>query len=200
VKVIRRLLLSIPLFASVVLIAHGSAFAGQAINPLALNPPANAPYTCMATGSGAICRYTIVDSHTGQPSGTICPGGFELLDTATNKKSAVRYYDANGDLTRRVIYENYTVAEVVNSVTGAYIPYTQHDTITDIPAVPGDLSTATETNTGENMMTAPGLGHVWQYAGTFVTAPDGTVEFSAGPNNFLYDWSGLNQRVCAALS
>lgn len=83
------------------------------------------------------------------------------------------------------------------------VPYTQHDTITDVLAVPGDLSTATETNVGENIF-KPGQGApVFEYAGRFVLAPDGSIEFSAGQNDFFKLMGGdtsVLQKLCAALA
>ncbi len=119
-------------------------------------------------------------------SGVFCGSGssaFEILDNSAFYQYATRYYDQDANLTRRVVHEVYILAESVNSVTGAAIPYTQHDTITDFLAVPGDLSTATTTNVGENIMTVPHTGQIFHYAGRFVVAPDGTIEFEAGRND-----------------
>ena len=87
--------------------------------------------------------------------------------------------------------------------TGAAIPYTQHNTTTDILAVPGDFASATETVTGQNNFTVPHMGAVFLNAGRVVFGADGTLEFSAGPQGFIdYFFNGNTAAVaelCTAL-
>lgn len=139
-------------------------------------------------------------------TGIVCgsgPSAFDIFDSGTFKQVAIRYYDQNGNLTRRVIHENYTFGQFSNPLTGAVVPYTQHNTITDVLATPGDLGTATETNVGENIFKPAQGAPVFKYAGRFVTAPDGTIEFQAGQNDFFKLMAGdtsVLQKLCAALS
>jgi len=70
-------------------------------------------------------------------------------------------------------------------------------------AVPGDFSSATETNVGENIFKPAQGAPVFEYAGRFVVAPDGTIEFQAGQNDFFTFMSGntsVLQKLCAALA
>ena len=78
----------------------------------------------------------------------------------------------------------------------------QASNITDVLAVPGDFSLPTETVTGQANITIPGMGAVLLNAGRTVTAPDGSIDFRAGPQDFL-DYALGNTDVinelCAAL-
>jgi hypothetical protein len=70
-------------------------------------------------------------------------------------------------------------------------------------AVPADYGSATETVTGEANFSEPGFGAVPLNAGRIVTAPDGTLEFSAGPQTF-WDYfvngdTSAADELCAAL-
>jgi hypothetical protein len=141
-----------------------------------------------------------------EDTGIVCgsgPNAFDIFDTSIKNLHAIRYYDQNGNLTRRVIHEVFTFGQFSNPLTGAVVPYTQHDTITDVLAVPGDFSTATETNVGENIFKPAHGAPVFTYAGRFVLAPDGTIEFSAGQNDFFKLMAGDTSvllPLCAALS
>ena len=82
------------------------------------------------------------------------------------------------------------------------MPYTQHNTITDVLAVPGDFTSATETFTGQNNFTVPHMGAVFLNAGKVVFGADGTLEFRAGPQEGLDYFNGNTAAVaelCTAL-
>lgn len=81
-------------------------------------------------------------------------GAFDIFDQGTYNQRAIRFYNAAGDLTRRVIYDQF-FSQFSNPLTGAAVPCTQHNTITDVLAVPGDLGSDTETTTGQNSFTVP---------------------------------------------
>ena len=171
-----------------------------------LNPPPPSFETCKTVGNGTICQGTRTFSYGPDDTGIVCGSGvnaFDIYDSATNNQDASRSYDQNGNLTRRVIHETYSSGQFSNPLSGAVVPYTQHDTITDVFGVPGDLSTATETNVGENIFKPAQGTPVFKYAGRFVTAPDGTIEFQAGQNDFFKLMAGdtsILQKLCAALS
>lgn len=129
---------------------------------------------------------------------------FDVFDSGTFDQRAIRYYDQDGNLTRRVIHEEYAFAQFSNPLTGTVVPYTQHDTLSDVLAVPGDFSTATETVTGENIFKPAHGTPVLFNAGRGVIAPDGTIEFRAGQHDFIdYFENGdtsVVQKLCAALA
>ena len=62
--------------------------------------------------------------------------GFDVFDSGVQSQVAARYYDADGNLTRRVIHDTYHSA-FSNPLTGATIPYIQKNITTDVLAVPG---------------------------------------------------------------
>jgi hypothetical protein len=186
------------------------AFAFVAVHPAAaqqaLNPPPSPDYTCKTVGNGTICQADSPISYGPVDTGIVCgsgPSAFAIFDSATGDQQKTRTYDQNGNLTRRVIHETYSSGQFSNALTGAVVPYTQHDTITDVLAVPGDFSSATETNVGENIFKPAHGAPVFKYAGRFVVAPDGTIEFQAGQNDFFKLMSGdtsVLQKLCAALA
>jgi hypothetical protein len=188
----------------VVLMLVPSAFAGQPVTQTLTPPPP--PYeSCKAVGTGTICQGAITVSYGPEDTGIVCGSGgsaFDIFDAGTYDRHAARYYDQNGNLTGRVKHDQYTSAQFSNPLTGATVPYTQSNTTTDVLAVPGDLSTATETNVGEGNYTVPHLGAVFLNAGRTVTAPDGSLDFEAGPQGFLAYFDGdasVLQPLCAAL-
>ena len=88
------------------------------------------------------------------------PSAFDIYYGDTIDQVASRTYNLDGNLTNRFIEERYTSAGFVNPVTGASLPVTAHDVISDVLAVPGDGSSATETTTGQFTVTLPGHGRV----------------------------------------
>ena len=184
-----------------------SAFvAAHSAKAQSLNPPPPSFETCKTVGNGTICQGKRTFSYGPDDTGIVCGSGvnaFDIYDSATNNQDASRSYDQNGNLTRRVIHETYSSGQFSNPLTSAVVPYTQHDTITDVFGVPGDLSTATETNVGENIFKPAQGAPVFKYAGRFVTAPDGTIEFQAGQNDFFKLMAGdtsVLDKLCTALS
>ena len=144
-----------------------------------LNPPPPSFEVCKAVGSGTICagERTV---NLNDDTGAVCGDGsdaFDIIITGTLDQLATRTYDTDGNMTRRFIRDTYRSGRFVNSVTGASVPFTGHDTVTDLLAVPADFNTATEAIDGEFIVTLPRAGAVYLSAGTNVTAvADGTLE------------------------
>jgi len=181
-----------------------SALAGQPVAQ-ALNPPPPSFYTCKAVGNGTICDGALSTPYS-QDADFACGSGsnaVELHDSGFLKEHAIRYYDQDGNWTRRVIYQTFTFGEWSNPLTGAAVSYSQQDTIVDVLAVHGDFASATETVTGEAIFTVPHTGAVFLNGGRTVTAPDGSIDFQAGPDGFLdYFVDGdvaVVQQLCTAL-
>jgi hypothetical protein len=191
--------------------AAAAVLAAAAASPAALaapelTPPPPSFLTCKAAAGGTICSGTRTVDYGPEESGLVCGTGadaFAILDRGSFRQKAVRYYDADGNLTRRVIHENYTLGQLTNAVTGTTVDYIQHNAIVAVPAVPGDLDTATETITGEIIVTLPHRGLVLAETGRIAFAPDGTIEFASGQHDiedyFRVDPSALD-RLCAALA
>jgi hypothetical protein len=181
-----------------------SAFAGQSATQT-LTPPPPSWQSCKAVGNGTICDGTRTESYGPDDTGIACASGltaFDIYDSGTDDVHAVRFYNGDGKLTRRIFTDHYAVGEFSNPLTGAKVRYTQHNTTTDDFAVPGDVSTFTRTFRGENNFTVPGMGAVFLNAGRTVLAPDGDEEFAAGPHSFDAFFGGdssVLQPLCAAL-
>jgi hypothetical protein len=200
-----RTLLIMAIVPLAVIAPLASVSAGQPINPLTLNPPAFPPYTCMGTGGGAICEKDIPPTHYGPSDNQIFCGtganAFDTFDSGVESEKVTRYYDANLNLVRRV-----TIFDVdgqwSNALTGVSVPYEQHQIITDVLGIPGDLSTITETTTGVNRFVLPHDGLLALDNGRLTTDSNGDFTFLT-PNHdieayLLGDTSAL-QNLCAAL-
>jgi hypothetical protein len=180
-----------------------SALAGQPV-PQTLTPSPPSFYTCMAVGTGTICHGTISGSEGPAETGLICgsgAGAFNAVDTFSFSEVAARYYDRNGNLTKRVRHDQVS-GVYSNPLTGTTVPYIQRETHTDVLGVPGDLSTSTTTHTGVLIYTLPHQGQIALEAGRVIEGEDG-IEFRAGPQVFVDyyengDTSGI-QKLCSAL-
>jgi hypothetical protein len=185
--------------ATFTLASASPAAAGQPVTQT-LTPPPPSFETCKTVGNGFICDGARTESYGPDDTGIVCgsgAGAFDIFDQGIQNQHAIRFYNAAGDLTRRVIYDQF-VSQFTNPLTGAAIPYTQHGNTTDILAVPGDLASATETTTGQNNFTVPQMGAVFLNAGRTVFGADGTLEFSAGPQGFI-DFDNGNTAALAEL-
>jgi len=186
------------------LILASASLAGQPVTQT-LNPPPPPFENCKALGDGTICQGTIASSYGPIDTGLACgsgPGAFDIFDGASQNEVAMRVYDADGNLVRRELHDRYA-GQLSNQLTGTTLPYTQTQTTTDILASPGDRSSATETLTGEMVLRPAGGAPVLIGAGRAVFAPDGTLEFQAGPTGFLDLITGVPSAVdpiCAALT
>ena len=120
----------------VVLLLSLVAFTFVTVLPAAaqqvLTPPPPSFETCMTVGNGTICQGHRTLSYGPVNAGIVCGSGastFDIFDSATFDHVAKRSYDQNGNLTRRDIHENYSTGQFSNPLTGAVVPYTQHDNI-----------------------------------------------------------------------
>jgi hypothetical protein len=184
-----------------------AALAGQPATA-ALTPPPPPFYTCMATGEQTICHAQRVFVEDPVDTGIVCGSGedaFDIWDQGTVHQHATRYYNADGNLTRRVNHERWTPAWWSNPFTGDTVSYTQTDTTTSILATPGDFSLATETTVGENIYRDPRTGaKVLMSVGRQTVTEDGAVEFRSGKQPFLDAFANGDMTVfddvCAALA
>jgi hypothetical protein len=186
--------------ATFTLASAAPAAAGQPVTQT-LTPQPPSFETCKTIGNGFICEGARTMTYGPQDTGIACgsgAGAFDPLDQGTHNQHAIRFYNTAGDLTKRVIYDQY-FSQFTNPLTGAAIPYTQHNTTTDILAVPGDFTSATETTTGQANFTVPHMGAVVLNAGRLVFGADGTLEFSAGPQEFLDYFNNGNTAAVAEL-
>lgn len=186
------------------LVLAPAGVAGQPVTQT-LNPAPPSFESCKTVGNGVICEGSRVETYGPQDSGIVCgsgAGAFDPADQGLHYQHAIRFYDPSGDLLKRQIYDHY-VGAFTNSLTGAAIPYNQHNTTIDVLALPGDFGSATETVTGAINFTVPGMGNVFQNAGrTVFDATSGDIVFSSGHQDFN-DYSdgntSLADDLCAAL-
>jgi hypothetical protein len=186
-----------------------SALASQIVDPATLNPPIPPEFNpeCKAVGFGTLCTVDFVEIQGPDASGIICSTGassFEVIVSDTRTVTGRRYYDENGDLTRRH-FRQVLVGTFTNPLTGASLDYAESTTIIHDLSVPGDLSTGTEIFTGSTRLSLPQGGTVLIDAGRVVIdASDGTILFEAGQHHFdayfVYGDTSALQPICDALS
>jgi hypothetical protein len=191
-----------------VLAAAPGAFAAPPA-PDDLNPPPPDFLDCRPLGAGTICTgsFQEVKVSEEQPE-LVCGSGadaFVIHDNAVLEARVTRWYNADGDLTRRVIQERWHQAFWSNPLSGKTVPYTQTGKITTVLDVPGDFASATETSVGENIYTDP-VTHrrVLSSTGRVVLGADGTLDFRAGQQPFIDAFvdgdMSVFDAVCAALA
>jgi hypothetical protein len=162
------------------------------IDPGTLNPVPPDFYSCSAAGSGAICRAHTVDPYEDESTGIFC-GNVEILDSGVRDVRATRWYDQDGNLTRRLRTFLFRDAHLSNPATGRTLPYSQHNADDEDLGVPGDLASATLSSSGHLTITAPGFGPVVMDTGHIVVSPEGDVLARSGVSRLDVD------AVCAAL-
>jgi hypothetical protein len=155
----------------------------------ALNPPPPDFLSCKPNGNGTICQGSRTFKVDPYDTEIVCgsgPSAFDIWDEGIAvDQVATRWYDANGNLVRREIHEDWRPGQFSNPLTGAVVPYRQTTNIVDVLAVPGDFDSATETNTGQGNFTVNGHGVVFHNSGRVVTGADGTIEFRSGKSDLL---------------
>jgi hypothetical protein len=177
--------------------------------PEELKPPPPDFLTCKPLGAGTICTGSFQEVKVAEPQPElVCGSGadaFVIHDNAVLNARVTRWYNADGDLTKRVIRERWRPAFWSNPLSGKTVPYTQTGNITTVLAVPGDFGSATETIVGENVYTDP-VTHkkVLRSTGRVVFGADGTLDFRAGQQPFLDAFvdgdMSVFDAVCAALA
>jgi hypothetical protein len=183
---------------------------GHAVDPSTLTPPPPAEFNpvCKSVGGRTICDVVFTDpAVVAEPTGIACGTGsasFEPVVSWTRSVQGKRYYDRNGNLTERHFHD-LVVGTYTNPLTGASVPFRQHDTNFHLLAVPGDINTGTEAVTVSVRVAGPHGGTVLIDAGRTVFAEsDGTILFEAGQHPFdayfvFGDTSAL-QPLCDALA
>lgn len=202
-----RLPLLVAVAAGALALAPGALAAPPV--PQDLNPPPPDGYTCKAVGNGTICTGSFPEDIVSEPQfELVCgsgPDAFIIHDNGRLEREATRWYNADGNLTRRVFHDRWLDSYWSNPDSGKTVPYTQTDTTTDVLAVPGDLGSATETLVGSNIYTDP-VTHqkVLLSTGRNVFGADGSLEFRAGHQPFIDAFGegdmSVFDDVCAALA
>jgi len=164
------------------------AGAGKA-SAASLTPPPPSFEQCHLAGVQTICEGNVVFGGGTEGTGIMCGSGsdaFEIFDQSDKVlEHAIRWYDADGNLVRRLIKDTWLGSEWTNPLTGNAVPYRQTNVVSDVLAVPGDLGSARETTTGVVNFIIPGRGAFVQDVGRTVFGFDGSLESQAGPHVFV---------------
>jgi hypothetical protein len=177
-------------------------------SPQVLNPAPPDFYTCKALGAGAICTAVLHEVKVAEPQPElVCgsgPDAFVIHDNGAADSVFTRWYNADGNLTRRVEHEVWTDAFWSNPLSGKTVTYTQRGIITDRLTVPGDFDSTVETLVGENVYTDPITNQkVLHSVGRTVYGPDGLVSESGQQpfiDAFEHGDMSVFDPICAALS
>lgn len=198
----------VPLATSlgVLALAPASQAAGTC-SPM-LNPQPLSFETCQTVGDGTIASGSRVVSYDPTDSGISCgsgAGAFDIFDQGSYVQHATRWYDQNGNLTRRAIYDHYTFGQWSNPLSGKTVSYTQETVETDVLAIPGDLNSSTTTFTGETVLRSATGAPLLYGNGRQVGTIDGSELYSSsGRNDFIATFyqgdADAFDRVCAALA
>jgi hypothetical protein len=193
-------------FASGALLA--GLLAAAPASAVTLNPPPPAFESCHTGGNGTVCVGNRTRDGIFEGTEIICgsgPGAFEIFDDGgTVIEHFERWYDADGNLVRRLLKSTWLDSAWVNLDTGARVPYRQSNVTVEVLAVPGDFGSARTTATGVVNFVLPGHGAIVRNAGRTVFGADGELEFSSGPqailDYFLNGDTAALQPICDALS
>ncbi len=98
-------------------------------SPQVLNPAPPDFYTCKALGNGTICTGATHEVKVAEPQDElVCGSGadaFVIHDNGVEDSRFTRWYDADGNLTRRVEHEVWTDAFWSNPLSGKTVTYTR---------------------------------------------------------------------------
>ena len=193
----------------VVVLGAAAAQAQAPPAPEELNPPPPDFLVCKPLGAGTICTGSQQEVKVSEPQlELVCgsgPDAFVIHDNGVADQRVTRWYNADGDLTKRVIHDSWSSAFWSNPLSGNTVPYTQTDKITTVLAIPGDFDSATETTVGGSIYTDP-MTHkkVLRSTGRVVFGADGSLDFRAGQQPFLDAFidgdMSVFDAVCAALA
>jgi hypothetical protein len=196
-----------PILEALLLAPAASAGAGRPC-PSTLNPPPLSFETCQTVGGGTIASGSRVASDPLADTGITCGSGataFDIYNQDTFDQHATRWYDQNGNLTRRQIYDQFTFGQLSNPLAGTVVPYTQTMIEDDEYAIPGDMSSGTATFTGE-MLVHPGTGApvLWANGRQLTSNVDGSLIESSGRNDLVLYFNENDpaavDSICAAVA
>ena len=183
-------------------------FAQHSVDPATLNPPVPPQYNpvCKSVGPNTICTVQFSDPPFAGGSGVICGTGvgtYEVFQTQNRSVQGKRYYDQNGNLTRRLFHEIDT-GTFSNPLTNKAVFFSEVGTTLDELSIPGDINSGSFSFTGPWRVFLPRGGVVVFEVGRLVFTGDGNTLLSeSGPHPFLdYFYFGDTaalQPLCDAL-
>lgn len=181
--------------------------AGTAVDPSTLNPPPPPQFNpvCQKDGVQTICTVQFSDPPFAGGSGVICGSGantYEVLQFQNRSVIGKRYYDANGNLTRKIFREDFT-GTFSNPLNHVALAFDGRDTNHVNLTTPGDGTTGTITVTGSFHVYQPHGGEVIFEAGRSIETPNGDLLRESGPHPFadyfVFGDTAALQPLCDAL-
>src|SRR5215470_11347606 len=191
-----------------ILTLSSQALGREPVDPNTLNPPPPAEFNpvCERVGNQTICQVQFSDPPFAGGSGLICGSGattFEPFQFQNRSVRGKRYYDQNGNLTRRHFHEVVT-GTLTNPLTHIAVSYTGRGTTLHDLTTPGDVLSGTLVFTGSTQVYKPHGGTLLFEAGrTISAAADGSFIRESGPHPFLdyfvFGGTAAIQPLCDAL-
>lgn len=183
------------------------AFAGQPVDPSTLNPPPPPEFNpvCEKAGNQTICTVQFSDPPFAGGSGIFCGNGisnYEVFVFQTRSVIGHRYYDQNGNLTRRLFHE-VDGGTLSNPLTHTALSFSSRLTTRHELSVSGDVLSGTEFLTGNTRVYQKNGGTIVFEAGRTITAGDGTFIQESGQHPlqdyFIFGNTAGIQPLCDAL-
>jgi hypothetical protein len=196
------------LFAALsVMLKPQPVFAGGPVDPATLNPPPPPEFNpvCKKVGSGTICTVQFSDPPFAGGSGLICGTGADAYEVFQFQNRSVvghRYYDQNGNLTRRHFHEVDT-GTLSNPNNHVALSFSGRITTLHDLSVPGDITSGTQVLTGPVRVYRPHGGTVIIETGRTVNSGTGDFIRESGPHPFqdyfVFGDTAAVQPLCDAL-
>jgi len=162
---------------------------GTTVDPSTLNPPPPPAFNpvCEKVGGGTICTVNFSDPPFAGGTGVVCGSGttaYEVFQFQNRSVQGHRYYDRNGNLTRRHFREvvDGTLTNPLNHQALSFSGGLTH--LHDL-TIPGDITSGTEQVTGSVRTYLPHGGTVLIDAGRILQAEDGALLSESGQHPFL---------------
>jgi hypothetical protein len=193
-------------FATMFAVAPQPVFAGQS-DPNTLNPPPPPQFNpvCKSVGGGTICTVQFSDPPFAGGSGVICGSGasaYEVFQFQNRSVIGHRYYDENGNLTRRLFHEVDT-GTLTNPINQVAVSFSVRGTTLHDLSISGDLTSGTQILTGSFRVYRPHGGIVILEAGRTVASGTGDFIRESGPHPFqdyfVFGDTAAVQPLCDAL-
>jgi hypothetical protein len=194
-------------FALSIPFAQRSASADRSVDPSTLNPPPPPQFNpvCERVGGGTICTVQFSDPPFAGGTGVVCGTGansYEVFQFQNRSVTGKRYYDQNGNLTRRHFNEvdTGTLSNPLNHKAVSFIGRgtTLHDLST-----PGDINSGTLVFTGNFRVYRADGGTVTLEAGRTINTGTGDFIRESGPHPFqdyfVFGDTAAVQPLCDAL-
>ena len=183
------------------------ATSDRSVDPATLNPPPPPQFNpmCEKVGNGTICTVQFSDPPFAGGSGAFCGSGansYEVFQFQNRSVTGHRYYDQNGNLTRRLFHEVDT-GTFSNPINHKAVSFSQVGTTLHDLAIPGDISSGTQVLTGSIRLYLPQGGTVILETGRSVSSGTGDFISESGQhpftNYFVFGDTAAIQPVCDAL-